>query len=145
MQNEYAMSIVSTRLGDDPNAGPYYVVGTALVLPEESEPKQGRIVLFQWAEGKLTVVAEKEVKGACYSLVDFNSKILAAINNVVSLVLFSLVLRPSFLYRITFFWLMFIVRFGCTSGRRRRNCGWNAAISTTSSHFILSAKVTSSL
>ncbi|XP_046643566.1 DNA damage-binding protein 1-like [Daphnia pulicaria] len=83
MQNEYALSIVSTRLGDDVN--PYYVVGTALVVPEESEPKQGRIVLFQWADGKLTTVAEKEVKGACYSLVDFNSKILAAINNVVRL------------------------------------------------------------
>lgn len=83
MQNEYALSIVSTRLGDDAN--PYYVVGTALVVPEESEPKQGRIVLFQWADGKLTTVAEKEVKGACYSLVDFNSKILAAINNVVSI------------------------------------------------------------
>jgi DNA damage-binding protein 1 len=82
MQNEYALSIVSTRLGDDVN--PYYVVGTALVVPEESEPKQGRIVLFQWADGKLTTIAEKEVKGACYSLVDFNSKILAAINNVVS-------------------------------------------------------------
>ena len=83
MQNEYAMSIVSTKLGDDVN--PYYVVGTALVVPEETEPKMGRIVLFQWADGKLTTVAEKEVKGACYSLVDFNSKILAAINNVVSL------------------------------------------------------------
>nr|CAG4642998.1 EOG090X00HD [Ilyocryptus agilis] len=83
MQNEYALSIVSTRLGDDAN--PYYVVGTALVVPEESEPKQGRIVLFQWADGKLTTVAEKEVKGACYSLVDFNAKILAAINNVVRL------------------------------------------------------------
>jgi len=83
MQNEYAMSIVSARLGDDVN--PYYIVGTAVVVPEESEPKQGRIVLFQWADGKLTTVAEKEVKGACYSLVDFNSKILAAINNAVRL------------------------------------------------------------
>ena len=82
MPNEYALSIVSARLSDDTNA--YYIVGTALVIPEESEPKQGRIVLFQWADGKLTTVAEKEVKGACYSLVDFNSKILAAVNNAVS-------------------------------------------------------------
>ena len=80
-QNEYALSIVSARLGDDTN--PYYIVGTALVVPEESEPKQGRIVLFQWQDGKLVTVAEKDVKGACYSLVDFNSKILAAINNAV--------------------------------------------------------------
>ena len=87
------MSIVSTKLGDDVN--PYYVVGTALVVPEETEPKMGRIVLFQWADGKLTTVAEKEVKGACYSLVDFNSKILAAINNVVSL--------PTYYYHQYFF------------------------------------------
>lgn len=83
MQNEYAMSIVSAKLGDDPH--PYYVVGTALVVPEESESKQGRIVLFQWMDDKLITVGEKEVKGSCHSLVEFNSKILASINNVVSL------------------------------------------------------------
>ena len=99
MQNEYAMSIVSTKLGDDVN--PYYVVGTALVVPEETEPKMGRIVLFQWADGKLTTVAEKEVKGACYSLVDFNSKILAAINNVVSL--------PTYYYHQYFFFFKYAI------------------------------------
>jgi len=83
MPNEYALSIVSAKLGEDTN--PYYVVGTALVVPEESEPKQGRIVLFQWIDGKLTTVAEKEIKGACYSLVEYNSRILASINNVVRL------------------------------------------------------------
>ena len=82
MPNEYALSIVSAKLGEDTN--PYYVVGTALVVPEESEPKQGRIVLFQWIDGKLTTGAEKEIKGACYSLVEYNSRILASINNVVS-------------------------------------------------------------
>nr|CAG4648473.1 EOG090X00HD [Polyphemus pediculus] len=82
-QNEYALSIVSAKLGDDPN--PYYVVGTALVVPEEPEPKQGRIVLFQWIDSKLKTVGEKEIKGACYSLVEFTSKILASINNVVRL------------------------------------------------------------
>ena len=33
-------------LGNDPQ--PYYVVGTGLVSPEESEAKSGRIIIFQW-------------------------------------------------------------------------------------------------
>ncbi|XP_052756442.1 DNA damage-binding protein 1 [Galleria mellonella] len=80
---EFAMSLVSCRLGDDPNH--YYAVGTAILNPEESEPKQGRLLLFHWSEGKLVQVAEKEIKGACYSLVEFNGKLLASINSTVRL------------------------------------------------------------
>ena len=39
MQQEYALSLVSCKLGNDPQ--PYYVVGTGLVSPEESEAKTG--------------------------------------------------------------------------------------------------------
>lgn len=81
MMTEYALSLVSTKLGDDPNT--YYIVGTALVNPEESEPKQGRILIFYFHDGKLVTVAEKEIKGACYSLVEFNGKLLASINSTV--------------------------------------------------------------
>jgi hypothetical protein len=81
MQCEYALSLVSTKLGDDINT--YYIVGTALVNPEESEPKQGRILMFQYQDGKLHQVAEKEIKGACYSLVEFNGRLLASINSTV--------------------------------------------------------------
>ena len=81
MQCEYALSLVSTKLGDDANT--YYIVGTALVNPEESEPKQGRILMFQYQDGKLHQVAEKEIKGACYSLVEFNGRLLASINSTV--------------------------------------------------------------
>ena len=56
----------------------------AMVNPEESEPKVGRIVIFQWKDGKRVQVAEKEIKGACYSLSAFNSKLLASINSTVS-------------------------------------------------------------
>lgn len=83
MQCEYALSLVSTKLGDDTNT--YYIVGTALVNPEESEPKQGRILMFQYQDGKLHQVAEKEIKGACYSLVEFNGRLLASINSTVRL------------------------------------------------------------
>jgi DNA damage-binding protein 1 len=84
MQQEYAMSLISTnRLGTDMNE--YYVVGTAIVNPEESEPKQGRILIFHWNDNKLTQVSEKEIKGACFSLAEFNGKLLASINSTVRL------------------------------------------------------------
>ncbi|CAH0728160.1 unnamed protein product, partial [Brenthis ino] len=83
LNTEFAMSLVSCRLADDPNH--YYAVGTALLNPEESEPKQGRILIFHWHEGKLTLVAEKEIRGGCFSLVEFNGKLLASINSTVRL------------------------------------------------------------
>lgn len=83
LPNEYALSIISTRLGEDPNV--YYVVGTAIVYSEEAEPKQGRFILFMWKDGKLQQVAEKEIRGAPYSVIEFNGKLLAAINSTVRL------------------------------------------------------------
>lgn len=89
MQTEYALSLLSCKLGDDPTT--YYVVGTALVNPEESEPKHGRILIFQYQDNKLTQVHEKEIKGACYSVVEFNGKLLASINSTVSFCVFCVV------------------------------------------------------
>lgn len=83
MPNEYALSLISTRLGDDPNT--YFVIGTAVVNPDESEPKLGRVILFHYSDGKLQQLAEKEIKGAAYSLVEFNGKLLASINSTVRL------------------------------------------------------------
>lgn len=37
-----------------------------------------------FSPGKLQTVAEKEVKGAVYSMVEFNGKLLASINSTVS-------------------------------------------------------------
>lgn len=83
MQTEFAMSLMSAKLGDDPNT--YYIVGTAIVNPEEPDPKTGRIIVFHYSEGKLHQICEKEIKGACYSLVEFNGKVLASINTTVRL------------------------------------------------------------
>lgn len=83
LPTEFALSIVSCKLGDDPNY--YYAVGTALLNPEEAEPKSGRIILFQWIDSKLVQIAEKEIKGGCYTLVEFNGKLLASINSTVRL------------------------------------------------------------
>ena len=81
MHNEYVLSVASARLGEDSNT--YYIVGTALVNPEDEEPTQGRIVIFHWSENRLNQVTDKEVKGACYALLEFNGKVLAAVNNKV--------------------------------------------------------------
>uniref|UniRef100_A0A671L6S9 DNA damage-binding protein 1 n=1 Tax=Sinocyclocheilus anshuiensis TaxID=1608454 RepID=A0A671L6S9_9TELE len=51
LQNEYALSMVSCKLGRDPAI--YFIVGTAMVYPEEAEPKQGRIIVFHYTDGNL--------------------------------------------------------------------------------------------
>ena len=103
MNQEFGLSLLSCRLGDDPC--PYYVVGTGVINPEESESKTGRILLFQWKDGenaicasftkrthsdsplsgidlgKFNAVHEKDIKGACYSLNHFNRKLLSSINS----------------------------------------------------------------
>lgn len=48
-------------------------------------PQVGRIIIYHYSDGKLQQVAEKEIKGACYSLVEFNGKVLASINSTVRL------------------------------------------------------------
>lgn len=40
MQTEFALSLISAKLGDDPDT--YYIVGTAIVNPEEPDPKVNR-------------------------------------------------------------------------------------------------------
>ncbi|XP_014257625.1 DNA damage-binding protein 1 isoform X2 [Cimex lectularius] len=83
LHTEYCLSLISCKLGDDPNY--YYIVGTGIVNPEECDPKQGRILLFVVEDGRLQFVTEKEIKGACYSLSEFNGKLLASINSTVRL------------------------------------------------------------
>ncbi|PIA41691.1 hypothetical protein AQUCO_02200250v1 [Aquilegia coerulea] len=80
---EYGCCILSCSFADDSNT--YYCVGTAYVLPEESEPTKGRILVFIVEDGKLQLIAEKETKGSVYSLNAFNGKLLAAINQKIQL------------------------------------------------------------
>lgn len=80
---ENGCSILSCSFSDDNSV--YYCVGTAFVLPEESEPTKGRILVFTVEDGKLQLIAEKETKGAVYSLNAFNGKLLAAINQKIQL------------------------------------------------------------
>jgi len=82
-QNEYVQCITSCQLGDDKSV--YYVVGTGLVFPDESEPKIGRLIIFSWADGKLNQVAEKETKGGVWTVLPFNGKLLTTVNSTVRL------------------------------------------------------------
>ncbi|EXC25620.1 DNA damage-binding protein 1a [Morus notabilis] len=70
---EYGCSILSCSFSDDSSV--YYCVGTAY----------GRILVFMVEDGKLQLIAEKETKGAVYSLNAFNGKLLAAINQKIQL------------------------------------------------------------
>ncbi|KAG6407151.1 hypothetical protein SASPL_130135 [Salvia splendens] len=82
-QFECGCSVLSCSFSDDNNV--YYCVGTAYVMPEENEPTKGRVLIFIVEDGKLQLIAEKETKGAVYSLNAFNGKLLAAINQKIQL------------------------------------------------------------
>ena len=54
----------------------------------ECMPRQeSKMLLFVLSTGKLVQVGEKEIKGAAYSLAEFNGKLLASINSTVSIYL----------------------------------------------------------
>jgi len=81
---ENACYVISTTFTDDPAT--YLVVGTAIAVPQEPEPTEGRILVFEASEErKLRLVTEKEVKGGTYCLNSFNGKLLAAVNSKIEL------------------------------------------------------------
>ena len=59
------------------------MVGTAFVCEEDSEPKDGRLLVFRWDGSTLTQVASTDVKGAVSCVTEVCGKILAGINNKV--------------------------------------------------------------
>jgi len=59
--------------------GEFFVVGTAYVKPEEIEPSKGRLLVFKIENRTVTLVAEKEVKGAIFTLAPLRGKIVAGI------------------------------------------------------------------
>jgi DNA damage-binding protein 1 len=106
-----ANSIGSMTLGD--GQGPYFIVGTAYIEPQELEPSkvtekissfslamcallhrgnysylnrmQGRILVLQSRDGKLHVICTKETRGAVYNVTSFQGKLLAGINGRIQL------------------------------------------------------------
>ncbi|KAK6013748.1 CPSF A subunit region [Ostertagia ostertagi] len=84
---EQALSVISTKLGDDPTT--YYIVGTALVYSDETESKNGRLLVFESGKGSerthLRLVHEKEIRGAPFDMDVLNGKLIVAINSSVRL------------------------------------------------------------
>ncbi|XP_015373328.1 PREDICTED: DNA damage-binding protein 1-like [Diuraphis noxia] len=83
--NEYALSIISTKLGNDPNT--YYILGTAFMTDECQDSNEGRIVVFYYNSSlsKLTQISEKIVNGGCFSMVTFHDMLVATVNSSVQL------------------------------------------------------------
>ncbi|ORX91440.1 DNA damage-binding protein 1-like protein [Basidiobolus meristosporus CBS 931.73] len=87
--HESVQCITSVTFEQDPNV--YYAVGTAYALPDQDEPKAGKILIFQVLDTRqIKLVSDIEVKGCVYSIVPFAGKLLAGINNKVSLFEWSL-------------------------------------------------------
>ena len=80
-QQESAVSIISFVIKNVA----YYVVGTAIVLPFQEEPTDGRLLAFQMNNGRLELVHKIEVPGAVYALKVFNDLILCSINATIAL------------------------------------------------------------
>lgn len=99
--NERPCSIISTSFPSDSNK--YFVVGTAILVPDEPEPSRGRILAFSVSDRKLKLISEKEVKGAVYSMCSFNTGLLAGINSKVSTQSLNQKEKPFYSHRFFFF------------------------------------------
>jgi len=83
---EYALSCITSNLPCGENeTKDYFVVGTGKALPDESEPKIGRLLVFGVVDGKLELAHETSVKGAVYDIQTLAGGILAGINSKVCL------------------------------------------------------------
>lgn len=79
---EYALSVCTANLGKSRET--YFVVGTAFVLPEETEPKYGRLFVFKNEQGSIRQISDVDVLGAPYSMTSFmDDKIVCTINGTV--------------------------------------------------------------
>lgn len=85
MPTENVVTILSNKLGETDDE--YFIVGTAFVIPDEPEAKQGRIIVYKWTQdSNLQQIAELSVKGCPYSLCEYGRKFLAGVNASVNLV-----------------------------------------------------------
>lgn len=69
------------QLPQDQTPSSYIVIGTAFVLPDESEPSSGRLLIFRVVDNALQQVSEESLNGGCYSVDLLNGKIIAGVNN----------------------------------------------------------------
>jgi hypothetical protein len=75
----------------------YFVVGTAFAINDELECSKGRILVFDVngsAQQRISLITEKELKAAVYSLTEICGRLAAGIGSkviLISLVLFDMI------------------------------------------------------
>ena len=89
---EYPLSAVSSALYHLPappadEQVPFFVIGTAFVLPSESEPTNGRLLVCRVEKepSRLVVVAEQSFDGGCMAVAVFKGKIVVGVNSEIHL------------------------------------------------------------
>jgi len=92
MPNEFATSLISAKLGDDPNT--YYIVGTAMVYPEEAEPKLGRIIIFLYTDGMfgktlMCMICEQRLSKLSFDTVYLSEKLIVICRCLVCVMVFT--------------------------------------------------------
>ena len=78
--NEFTLSVLSIKFDEN-----YFLVGCAQVNEDDPEPKTGRIVMFKFADNKLSYVTELNTKGAPYCMANLNGKLLVSVSNQLKL------------------------------------------------------------
>lgn len=73
----------SSSSSASPGKAEYFVVGTAHVINGESEPSRGRILVFEISDRQVFLIAEKEVRGAVYSLAQTSGRLVAGVGSKV--------------------------------------------------------------
>ncbi|KAI8809869.1 mono-functional DNA-alkylating methyl methanesulfonate N-term-domain-containing protein [Cladochytrium replicatum] len=105
--NEKALALESMTFPSSTQE--YYVVGTAYILPEEDDPRSGRVLVFEvgrpnsfdgangeaggmagaladaWSatRPKLTLLAERKVEGAVFAIASLKGRLIAAVNSKI--------------------------------------------------------------
>ena len=84
---EYPTCVTSGALFQQPQPpqeSPYYVVGTSFILPTESEPSSGRLLVMkvvgEGKERRLQLVAEQMLTGGCLAAAICRGKIVVGVN-----------------------------------------------------------------
>jgi hypothetical protein len=82
LNGEEATSLCTVLFTDD-SSGSYIAIGTTIVCEDDDTPRFGRIILFRYKNGHLSMISEKELNGPPYGMVSFHGNLLVAVGNTV--------------------------------------------------------------
>ena len=87
-QSLTAASCILAITDSHPTGTAYVVIGTGYVIPNETDVSRGRLLVFDVERGSddrysVSLLCEREVKGAVFAVTSVRDKIAAAINHKV--------------------------------------------------------------